>query len=232
MLWLGIDCETSGLDSETCEITEIGLVLWDTVEAKPLLMKSFFVDTGVQLSKEIVELTGITEGMLRTYGESLGSVCIETEKMMKMCEYIVAHNAPFDRRFVTKMFEQSGMEMPGRPWIDSSADVPYPASITTRKLTHLAAEHGFINPFPHRAVTDVLTMFQIMKKYPVDIIIAYASSPTVTLLAKTTYEERELPKARGYRWNGDIKKWTKNIKEFQLETEEKDAPFSIEVRRE
>jgi DNA polymerase-3 subunit epsilon len=232
VLWLGIDLETSGLDANECVITEVGLVLWDTVDAKPVLMKSFFVDSGIQLTKEITELTGITSEMLRKYGEGQGSVCIETEKMMLKAEACVAHNAPFDRRFIVKMFEQCGTPMPEKLWIDTSADIPYPASITTRKLTHLAAEHGFVNPFPHRALTDVLTMLQIASKYPADTIMAYAQSPTVTILAKTTFEERELPKARGYRWDAGIKKWTKNVKEFQLEEETKNAPFSFEVRRE
>lgn len=231
MLVLGLDVETSGLDHNECVITEIGMVLWDTVSSKPLLMKSFFIDSGIVLTKEIVDLTGITEEMLHKYGESLGSVCIETEKMMRLADFYCCHNTPFDKKFITKMFEQCGMTIPDKLWMDTCTDVPYPASITTRKLTHLAAEHGFVNPFPHRAVTDVLTMLQVASKYSFDTITAYAQSPTVTILAKTTFEERELPKARGYRWDASIKKWTKNVKEFQLEEERKNAPFSFEVKQ-
>jgi DNA polymerase-3 subunit epsilon len=232
MLILGLDFETTGLLPEKDTITEAGAVLWDTESKSPLILYNKFVDGKVLIPKEITELTGITQDMVSKYGEGESQIALELISLIEKAEAVCVHNKNFDLQFFNILCERNDLHPPEKLWIDSCSDVPYPASITTRKLTHLAAEHGFVNPFPHRALTDVLTMLQVISKYPAETIMEYAKSPSVTLLAKTTYEERELPKARGYRWNGDIKKWTKVIKEFQLAEEEKNAPFPIEVRRE
>jgi hypothetical protein len=43
------------------------------------------------------------------------------------------------------------------------------------------------------------------------------------------YDTREKAKERGYRWNGEQKIWTRPLKEFQLEDEKRDAPFTVKV---
>ena len=49
--------------------------------------------------------------------------------------------------------------------------------IKTRSLPYLAADHGFLNPFPHRALFDVMTMIQIAGMYDINEILKYADSP-------------------------------------------------------
>jgi fructose-1,6-bisphosphatase/sedoheptulose 1,7-bisphosphatase-like protein len=115
------------------------------------------------------------------------------------------------------------------PWIDTAKDIPYPKSITTRKLTHLAAEHGFVNQMAHRAVTDVLTMLKVLSFYEAKTVVEWSSSPTIKIKAMVTRETKELAKERGSRWDAPSVAWFKEIKEFQLMTEIKDSSFKIVV---
>lgn len=113
-----------------------------------------------------------------------------------------------------------------RPWIDTTEDVPYPLEVKTRKLTHLAAEHGFVNPFPHRAVTDVLTTLRILSFYSTEEVERYAKAESKTLVANFERDDPEFEvkkdavKRNGYRWTGAPEyQWKKSIKDFQVEEE-------------
>ncbi len=222
MLILGVDVETTGLDAEKDEITEIGAVLWDTEARAPVQMLNCLIDIKGNVPEEITKLTGITDEMLWTYGIPLDSSADLLCELALKADYYCAHNAPFDRKFIsaaTKNFP-GFLEL---VWIDTSVDVPYPEHITTRKLTHLAAEHGFVNPFPHRAVTDVLTMLQILSHYDINKVVESAKTPNITIRAKTNYNEREKAKECGYRWNPENKVWLKSIKINMLESETEKA---------
>lgn len=156
---------------------------------------------------------------------------------MRRAAAVVAHNGSgFDRPMfdaqLARMLEAEALrsQIAALPWIDTCLDVPFPEAITTRKLVHLAAEHGFLNPFAHRAVFDVLTMLRVMAAYPIEPILESAKQPLVTCIAQVSYDDREKAKARGYRWRGQSKLWVKHLKAHRLEEEKAQAGFPIEVR--
>ena len=104
--YVAFDLETTGLSPRHDRIIEIGAVIMkDGVEVDRF---QTFVDPERRLSKEVSELTGITDDMLR------GAPKIE-ETMPKLLAFIgdrplVAHNARFDACFVTRACEQLGLE--------------------------------------------------------------------------------------------------------------------------
>lgn len=223
MLILGVDFETTGLDVKTLELTEVGAVLYDTERKCPTAMMSRFVK-GAKVPAEITELTGITQADCDG-GETLTEVAMELCEIAMRADFMLAHNGTnFDR----PIFERLISPAPSK-WIDSSVDVPYPRHITTRKLAHLAAEHGFANPFSHRALFDVLTMLKIVTSYDLGPIIEMSQLPSLQVQALVNYDEREKAKARGYRWDGDRKIWLKTMKQPQLDLELRDAGFSTVV---
>lgn len=222
MLLLGLDFETTGLDTKTCDVIEVGAVLWESTRKQPLAMMSQLV-SGPVVPREITEITGIQQGDL-LLGYPIATVRAELLGMVDQAEVIVAHNGTnFDKPIFERLINTQ------RLWVDTSVDVPYPKHITTRKLSHLAAEHGFANPFQHRAVFDVMTMLRVLSLYDLGPIVESAALLPLTVMADVSYDDREKAKARGYRWDGSRRIWTKTMKQPQLDREIAEAGFSVRV---
>lgn len=209
-----VDLETTGLDPAKDEVTEIGAILWDTDLNAPVAFFNKLLRINGKLEQKIIELTGITDDLLAKHGELPEKVWKEYSAFCAHADFMLAHNAPFDRGFIEAAI---GPEL--RPWIDSCTDVDYPETITTRKLTYLAAEHGFANPFAHRAITDVLTTAQIVSRYDWNETIKNAQTPSITLRAMVTYEQNQKAKDLSFRWDATRKIWTKQVKEHRVENE-------------
>lgn len=236
MLVAGFDVETTGLDTKNDLIIEAGVVLWDTERSAPLICYNALINhhSPDPLKPEIVELTGITDADITNYGRTPGGVLANVAEIFKKAEAVVAHNGNlFDKPILESNCNRHQIEMPPALWVDTSCDIDYPSTITTRKLVHLAAEHRFLNPFAHRAMFDVLTMLRVADHYDWEKTIQWAKSPSLVLIAETTFAQKELAKKLNYRWNSEAKVWTKSIKDFQLEEEKlaaKTAGFTLKVK--
>lgn len=229
---LGLDFETTGLDTATARITEIGAVLWD-VEAKfPLTTLGAFLHdaTYPPQSTEIIKLTGITDTMLLEFGtppaaslRQLDDFCAEHQ-----VEYIVAHNGEnFDKPLLMSELARHSIAtrcLRNIPWIDSRTDLPFESEPDSRKLKHLAGDYGFINPFAHRALFDVMTMLRVLSQFPMASILEYQKIPFRVLRAAVSYDQKELAKQRRFSWEkiGEQtwpKFWVKKVKENVMDAE-------------
>jgi DNA polymerase III subunit epsilon len=231
MLLIGIDTETTGLSPVDDRITEIGAVAWDTDHATPVAFFHRFIKQEKPLPDFIKELTGLNDEILEKYGVMETVALGELKSFIGNVSpspfdnnnppYLVAQNAPFDKGMLDAAYLRNGSFIPEVLWIDTVKDIPYPARIKSKSLVSVAAEHGFLNPFPHRAVTDVLTMLTVMSKYDIQKIIENACEPKVLVWAKTTYAEKDKAKAAGFYYNGERKMWFKSImlKDLMEETE-------------
>lgn len=237
MLLLGIDLETGGAfnaPADTNFITEAGLVLWDTEFGQPVDMLSLLLRNEVPLAPETVEYTGISEDMLARHGRPLDIRTLQpVASLMQKADYIVAHNGrEFDRPLLEAAFARFGLKMPDTPWLDTQHDVDYPRNCTGRSLIYLAGFHGMVNPFAHRAVTDVLTMLTILARYDLGTVIANSQRKWIIVQANVGYEGREKAKARGFRWQNDggrhyEKSWVKRIREDQLPQLQAECDFNL-----
>ena len=102
--YVAFDLETTGLSSRKDRIIEIGAVIMKDGEEADRFQT--FVDPERQLDKKIVDLTGITDDMLR------GAPKIE-EVLPKFLEFVgdrvlVAHNSDFDTGFIRAECERLG----------------------------------------------------------------------------------------------------------------------------
>lgn len=228
MLLLGLDFETTGLSFEKDLIIEIGAVIWDTERKAPVFIYSTLVDHGVPIPPEITGITGIDETMIQDFGVKPEEAFEKLWNCIKSCNAVVAHNGTnFDKPMLKAQTARDNSKWIEKPWVDTSVDVPYPEKCTTRKLVHLAAEHQFLNPFAHRAIFDVLTMFGVLNRYDINEVLKLAAEPNITLKAQVSYDDKELAKARGYRWQSDTKSWIKTLKQSQVLKEIEEAGFKI-----
>jgi DNA polymerase-3 subunit epsilon len=236
MLIAGLDLETTGLDTGTCGITEISAALWDTNGGRLLSMFTTYVQPCQEIPAEVQKLNGITNEDCDRFGVSISLALTEVyARILRHAHLGVAHNwTDFDGPILKRLWSEHAKrlvcpDIQPIHWVDSSVDVPYPEHVTTRKLEYLCASHGFLNPFPHRSLFDVVSMLKVVSHYPVDKILELVQSPMIRIRAVVSFEDREKAKARGYRWGQLTKTWTKNIRQSHLDRERADAGFPIEV---
>lgn len=227
---LGIDFETTGLVPENDKdvIIEVGAVLWDWAYDKPVAMisETVILEDGRELRKEIQDLTGITPIMVQApIAKPEAAVLGDIFRLASVASAYMAHNAKFDRAFLEAAAARNFLDIPKLPWLCSIADIPYPAKFKARQLSHLAADHGFLSPWSHRAVFDVLTMFSTTKHYTLEAIKEFAASPTVRLIGKFPQSQNDAGKANGFRWDPDCRQWYREVKKCQMPTLKIDVAY-------
>lgn len=244
MRLLAIDLETNGLDPRKDRIIEIGAALWDTERKAALQARSHLIHppAGTDeafLEERITKLTGITFDDLVEFGEPfpdvarpLGQLCEDAE-----VRFLVGHNArEFDRSFLLAELGRFGCEgtwaeaLAQLPWLDTMTDLPLPEDLKARKLSHLAADHGFLNPFPHRALFDALTSLRLLASYPLEEVIRFAEAPAVTLVAwNLPFERKDEAKNAGFQWDAAGRRWIKTVKDFQVDATRAAVKFETRV---
>lgn len=215
MLLLGLDFESSGIDPEVHSVTEVGAVLWDTDLHAPTRSIGYLVDPGPDTSwqEDCAKLTGLTADLCAKSGYPSEKGLKQLLLWYNMVDAVIAHNGNhFDRRLFDRWCAKHDWEVDKKLWIDTMTDLPLPPK-ASRKLVHMAAEHGFLNPFPHRALFDVMTMLKVFDQYPLEDVLRLAKSPARILVALVSREENAKAKSLGYYWKPDpIKQWRKDIK--------------------
>lgn len=233
---LSLDFETTWtapVNPKICRIREIGAVLFDWENKRPLKLYSEFIhDEDHPMSpKELVDLTGITDEMVKEFGIPLTKGLHELRNMFSLSDFIIAHNGNgFDKPLLLAECDRKLTYLPERPWIDSKMDIDYPPHMKSHKLTHLCGEHGFLNPFSHRAIFDALAVLKILTQYPIEPIIESAKQPNCKVVANVSFQERDKAKLRGYYWDGENKYWWKELKLHKAEKEKQEAPFPVQIR--
>jgi len=250
---LGFDLETGAPFDVTPEknwITELGAVLWDMTTKTPVKIYNTLVKTdGKEVSEEAVRYTGITTEQCNKWGLPLEVVVQEFNTLLESADYIVAHNGRnFDIPVISNVYNTIGMEpllLETTTLIDTMTDIPYPANCVNRNLTYLAGFHLVLNSFPHRAVSDVLTMLTVMSKYDWEETQAIANSPVCKYIAKFDYpterkwggqfkqkmEEfnkiKDGVKNLGFKWKPDTKQWVLETREYMTKDMEFPCPVTI-----
>jgi DNA polymerase-3 subunit epsilon len=227
MRLLGLDFETTGLDPNTSEITEVGYAIVDTDNMKkPLVLRSTLCTCVGPMPKDISDLTGITDELLGECGVDLKSSLVSMQSNIRKYKvaHMVAHNAPFDRAFLETNLKKHSIPFTEMSWIDTKKDIPWHKPMRSTSLITVAAEHGFLNPFPHAALFDVFTMLKILGEYDIKEVLAYRDEPLIFIRALVDYNTKDKAKAKGFSWQeceGRFyeKTWVKAVKQSKLDKE-------------
>lgn len=226
MIIASIDFETSGLDAAQDRVTEVGAVLYSTGAGRILSTDGYLIDNQIPISADITRITGIHKNMIDTVGVSSKEGLQRLLNLIDISDAIAGQNViDFDLRFLENWCTREKEDFPkDRLVIDTYTDLP---GVEGKHLGYQAADHGFLNLFPHGAVTDCLTVVKLISMHDIEKILERAKSPRVTIQALVSYDNNALAKARKYRWNPELKVWYKVVKEMDFAQEAKDAPFGI-----
>lgn len=145
------DVETTGLSAVYDTIIELAAVKMHKGNVEETFEE--FIDPGHPLSKTTIELTGITDEMVRGSKSELEVI----QAFQKFCEgcILVAHNASFDMGFINMTYKKHGLSEAKNPVIDTLelARYLYPEfkrfglGVLTKKFGVSLTQH-------HRAIYD------------------------------------------------------------------------------
>jgi DNA polymerase III subunit epsilon len=149
-----VDVETTGWAPEEAAITEIGAVRLR--DGRVVAEFGSLVNPGTPVPAAITELTGISDQMLVT-APPVAAVLPELLEFAKG-SVLVAHNAPFDLRFLVAASAQLGFDWPEFEVLDTVRLARHlmaaPQEVPDRKLATLARFFGTAVRPSHRALDD------------------------------------------------------------------------------
>ncbi len=204
---LCLDTETTGLNHTEDKIIELGIVAFEynpmTAEIISISDRyNGFEDPGRSLSKEITEITGITDDMIA--GQTFDDY--QVMALADKATLVICHNSAFDRKFVENRYPLFATLQ----WACTLAQLDWSKErISSRTLEYLLYKCGgyFINA--HRALDDAEGVLGLL-------LGSFPTSGTPifkTLLEKSDemtsricavgapFDKKDILKQRGYRWN-------------------------------
>lgn len=226
MKLLGIDIETGtsfDVPQEKTTVTEIGAVLWDTNLGMPVKIFSELINEGQEICQEASEYTKITTDMIQQYGLHPSQIEGYMGYLIDQADYVVAHNGrffdgPVLQHFLARYSMNAILDrFKELKIIDTQFDIEYPWTIRQRSLPYLAQVHKILNSFPHRAVTDVLTMMEVLNNYDLVRIIEIVESPIRLCKAGVDKTTKDWAKSRKFTYDPSTYTWSKEIREIHLE---------------
>lgn len=157
-----LDVETTGLDASTDEVVELAFYLFEYRRDSGEITR--ILDRYVGLREPTVP---ISPGAARVHGLSMEELRGKSldldrlEKMMDQAEFIVAHNATFDRGFIKRLLKNSIK----KPWLCSMSGIDWKGrGFVSRSLQSLLREHGIDVDRGHRADEDVRSALELLSR--------------------------------------------------------------------
>ncbi len=235
MKLLFVDCESQGPDPRIDNITEIAALLYDTETMGTQIWERLVWDPSYPpQSPKIIELTTITDELLKKEGFPIAHVMAEFIDFMKSADVVFAHKITFDQVILETAAEKIQQYLPKKEWLCTLSNFDWPEKYRCKQLSHLALDHGIKmdGRMLHRAMADVMLLKELVCLYDIEKILAYARAPWVYLQASCAKPwddngvQKTIAQAHGFNWqvckgtDGPLfeKKWVMRCKLNNMES--------------
>lgn len=211
-----LDTETTGRDKTKDSIIEIGLRIFYYNDLGEVLSlgRSYdaFNDPGRPLPEEIVALTGIRDEDVSGQRIDLDAVHV----LLSHADFIIAHNAGFDRPFTDRMMVENPVK---NRWACSIEEIDWKGfGLPSQSLVALCMAHGFYTD-AHRAGNDAEALVKLLslrnaesdRTYLWHLLQSMRQDWVKISATGAPFEKKDVLKERGYRWDGDIKVWHRTM---------------------
>lgn len=220
---IAVDVETTGLDHSRHEVIELALqrfrldALFRIVETgRP---RSWLEQPSEPIPAGITRVTGLTDADVAGRAIADG----EAGCMIMTADFVVSHNAIFDRPFLEKRLPLTA----GKPWACSLADVDWRGlGYDGRTLSALLARMGWFYD-AHRAEVDVTALMHLLA-HPLDErggtvagrMLEHARRPTwIVDAVEAPFSAKDVLRERGYRWDAARRVWSVQVAADALKDE-------------
>ena len=222
-----LDVETTGVEDDD-EITEIAImkhlvdrengIYWGFAEEY-----SSYNETEKQIPEKVQELTGITNEQIKGHKIDWDFV---NKEFFEKSDYIIAHNAAFDRKFVVKYSKIAEEKI----WACSMVQNDWEEQgFPSKGLEVLALCHGW-HYESHRAMNDVEILSFLLahvkkigfKSSRFGDTLDYFKNAKYKFIAqgRGTFSNKDKIKEAGYKWEPTMKFWYKLGEESEKAEEE------------
>ncbi|MGI6333721.1 MAG: type I-E CRISPR-associated endoribonuclease Cas2e [Saccharofermentanales bacterium] len=159
--YIVIDIETDGLDENNHTILELGAVRIDGERRKEFSCLIYYEK---KLPDAIVELTGITESMLRETGVPLDDALEQFLNFIGK-DILIGYGVDFDIRFINRALERANRQKLKNTFYDLVQYVKREKMfLQDYKLETALKGYGILKKVPHRALQDALLIAQLSTK--------------------------------------------------------------------
>jgi DNA polymerase-3 subunit epsilon len=221
------DVETTGLDTVSDEVVELGMVKFsyhpDGTVAAVLDRFSSFNEPSRAIPEEAIKLHGITNEMAAGHkidGDAITAFASDAA-------IIIAHNAAFDRKFAERYWPVFAT----KPWACSVNQIEWRAhGFEGSRLGYLLGGIGMFHR-SHRAVDDCHALLEILahtisgtERTALSLLLETARRKTIRIWAEQApFDLKDELKRRGYRWSpgneGRPKAWYVDVDEANRDDE-------------
>lgn len=154
-----VDVETTGLSGQD-EAIELGLVLFAFDRASGAILG--VVDEYVGLREPTVPINPSAQAVHGISLEQLHGQRLDHDRLEAIfiqSEFLIAHNASFDRRFVSRLSDTAAE----KPWLCSMRGIDWLAKgAPSLKLQELLRKYRIATPNAHRALDDVYGVLYLL----------------------------------------------------------------------
>jgi DNA polymerase-3 subunit epsilon len=199
----------------------VGAVLFDVPSRSVLMQVSFLLPCDHNPAQAINGIPAAVSRLSQPWRSGL--TCFEA--MVADADALLAHNASFDRQW----FGTGELPALGKPWICSMEDIRWPADRQLRptpSVRDLALAYGVPVWAAHRALTDCIYLVQVFQRcQDLEALLQAALEPRRLVRARLSYDERNLAKEAGFRWNEPVPKaWSRRLSEREIAA----LPFAVD----
>ena len=220
-----IDTETTGLDTENCEIIELGYQIVEFDSAgnfyQILSAQDFLNEPEGGISEEVTQVTGLT--LADVQGHHIPWEQVEQE--LADVDLFVAHNAGFDRPILER-YHPIFIE---KVWGCSASQIDWfhLAKVSSRSQEFLCWKVGKFFYDAHRALDDVQALTHLLAQ-PISeqqlpafhfLLQNVRQAKVMVKATGAPFDVKDNLKKRGYRWNNSEKVWQKVIPAAEQEAE-------------
>jgi DNA polymerase III subunit epsilon len=217
-----LDTETTALSPEQGHCIEVGAVLFDVASRSVLMQVSFLMPCERNPAQAINGIPAAVSRLPQPW--TSGLACFQA--MVDSADALLAHNAAFDRQWF------GGSQLPAidKPWICSMEDIRWPAERQLRpnpSVRDLALAYGVPVWAAHRALTDCIYLVQVLQRCEdPPLLLQAALEPRTLVRARLSYDDRQLAKDAGFRWNDPVRgAWSRRLSDREIAA----LPFPVDA---